>query len=121
LYEPNRGRARLIAHELFKTIPPLRATDTSILPMEQSARAALEIADQGYVMETAAVVLQGVATELTRDERVIAIPTSAQRGPAWPAATRFQARVEGVQVQRIFDLNPRQSGIWRRFASERVV
>jgi len=42
----------------------------TILLVEQNARAALRLADKGYVLETGRTILSGSAEELSRDERV---------------------------------------------------
>ena len=71
LDEPSLGLAPLVVREIFRTITQLRATGVSILLIEQNARAALEVADHGYVLETGSVALQGPAAELATDSRVI--------------------------------------------------
>ena len=71
LDEPSLGLAPLVVREIFRTISALRATGVSILLIEQNARAALEVADHGYVLETGALALQGPAAELATDPRVI--------------------------------------------------
>ncbi|HNU09759.1 MAG TPA: ABC transporter ATP-binding protein [Rubrivivax sp.] len=71
LDEPSLGLAPLIVREIFRIIERLREQGTSILLVEQNARAALEVADQGYVLETGSIVLEGPAAELARDARVI--------------------------------------------------
>ena len=71
LDEPSLGLAPLVVKEIFRTITQLRATGVSILLIEQNARAALEVADYGYVLETGAVALEGPAKELAVDSRVI--------------------------------------------------
>jgi branched-chain amino acid transport system ATP-binding protein len=71
LDEPSLGLAPLIVRDIFSIIQQLRADGVSILLVEQNARAALEVADHGYVLETGDVVLQGPAAELARDPRVI--------------------------------------------------
>ena len=71
LDEPSLGLAPLVVREIFRTITQLRATGVSILLIEQNARAALEVADHGYVLETGSVALQGPASELATDSRVI--------------------------------------------------
>jgi len=50
----------------------LRESGVAILLIEQNARAALQVADRGYVIETGTVVLEGAAEDLARDERVVA-------------------------------------------------
>jgi len=71
LDEPSLGLAPLVVREVFRTIGQLRASGVSILLIEQNARAALEVSDHGYVLETGAVALQGEAAALARDPRVI--------------------------------------------------
>ena len=71
LDEPSLGLAPLVVREIFKTITQLRSTGVSILLIEQNARAALEVADYGYVLETGAVALEGEAGDLATDPRVI--------------------------------------------------
>lgn len=71
LDEPSLGLAPLIVREIFRIIETLRQAGTSILLVEQNARAALEVADHGYVLETGAIALEGPASELAVDPRVI--------------------------------------------------
>jgi branched-chain amino acid transport system ATP-binding protein len=71
LDEPSLGLAPLIVREIFRTIVRLREEGTSILLIEQNARAALEVADHGYVLETGRIVLCGPAAQLAADSRVI--------------------------------------------------
>lgn len=71
LDEPSLGLSPLITAEVFRAITDLRASGVSILLVEQNARAALRAADYGYVLETGEVVLEGAATEIARDPRVI--------------------------------------------------
>jgi branched-chain amino acid transport system ATP-binding protein len=71
LDEPSLGLAPLIVRDIFRTIERLRAEGTSILLIEQNARAALEVADHGYVLETGRIVLDGPARQLAGDARVI--------------------------------------------------
>jgi branched-chain amino acid transport system ATP-binding protein len=68
LDEPALGLAPLIVQELFRIIAELRRTGTTILLVEQNARAALRVADRGYVLENGRVVLQGTASELAANE-----------------------------------------------------
>ena len=81
LDEPSLGLAPLIVLEIFRTIARLREEGTSILLIEQNARAALEVADHGYVLETGAIVLEGPAAELAGDSRVIDTYLGAARQP----------------------------------------
>jgi branched-chain amino acid transport system ATP-binding protein len=71
LDEPSLGLAPLIVKEIFAIIERLRDSGVAIVLVEQNARAALRIADYGYVMETGAFVLQGPAAELAGNEKVI--------------------------------------------------
>jgi branched-chain amino acid transport system ATP-binding protein len=72
LDEPSLGLAPLVVREIFHVIDRLRATGVSILLVEQNARAALQVADYGYVLETGQITLEGPSAELRRDERVVA-------------------------------------------------
>ena len=71
LDEPSLGLAPLVVREIFKTIAGLRQTGVTILLVEQNARAALEVADYGYVLEMGEIALEGPAAELARDARVV--------------------------------------------------
>jgi branched-chain amino acid transport system ATP-binding protein len=72
LDEPSLGLAPLIVREIFRIVMGLRELGVSILLVEQNARAALETADYGYVLETGCIVLTGPAVSLIHDPRVIA-------------------------------------------------
>ena len=72
LDEPSLGLAPLIVREIFRIVMGLRELGVSILLVEQNARAALETADHGYVLETGSIVLNGKASDLIHDPRVIA-------------------------------------------------
>ena len=71
LDEPSLGLAPLVVKEIFRIIQELRKTGVTIFLVEQNARAALEIADYGYVIETGAVALENSASSLATDPRVI--------------------------------------------------
>jgi branched-chain amino acid transport system ATP-binding protein len=71
LDEPSLGLAPLVVREIFRIIETLRQGGTSILLVEQNARAALEVADHGYVLETGEMRLEGPARQLAHDPRVI--------------------------------------------------
>ncbi len=71
LDEPSLGLAPLIVREIFRIIEQLRAQGTSILLIEQNARAALAVSDHGYVLETGAIALQGPADTLAADPRIV--------------------------------------------------
>ncbi|NDJ34568.1 MAG: ABC transporter ATP-binding protein [Chloroflexi bacterium] len=70
LDEPSLGLAPLIVKSLFEVIATLREDGTTIVLVEQNARAALRLADRAYVLETGKVVLEGAADDLLQDERV---------------------------------------------------
>lgn len=72
LDEPSLGLAPLIIREIFQIIASLRETGVSILLIEQNAKAALETADFGYVMETGEIGPSGPAAALIHDPRLIA-------------------------------------------------
>ena len=82
LDEPSLGLAPLVVRDIFRTIDGLRATGVTILLVEQNARAALEVADHGYVLEMGEIALEGPASELARDPRVIDTYLGAARKPA---------------------------------------
>jgi branched-chain amino acid transport system ATP-binding protein len=82
LDEPSLGLAPLIVKEVFRTIADLRATGVTILLVEQNARAALEVADHGYVLEMGEIALSGPAAELAKDPRVIDTYLGAARKKA---------------------------------------
>ncbi len=71
LDEPSLGLAPLIVKEIFSIIETLRKTGVTIVLVEQNARAALAVADYGYVLEMGEVSLHGPAAELAQDSRVI--------------------------------------------------
>jgi branched-chain amino acid transport system ATP-binding protein len=71
LDEPSLGLAPLIVREIFRIIADLRQTGVAVLLVEQNARAALQIADYGYVLETGEVALEGPSAQLADDARVI--------------------------------------------------
>ncbi len=71
LDEPSLGLAPLIVREIFRIIAELRRRGVSILLVEQNARAALQVADYAYVLENGAIKMQGEATSLRNDPRVI--------------------------------------------------
>lgn len=68
--EPSLGLAPLIVKDLFEVISNLRSEGMTILLVEQNARAALRLADRGYVLETGSVELEGEAEALLSDDRV---------------------------------------------------
>jgi len=81
LDEPSLGLAPLVVRQIFSLIGEIRASGTSILMVEQNARAALAVSDHAYLMEAGRIVLNGPAAELAQTDRVV----SAYLGGA-PAA-----------------------------------
>jgi len=71
LDEPSLGLAPLIVREIFRIISELRRRGVSILLVEQNARAALQVADYAYVLETGEIAMEGPAKQLADDPRVI--------------------------------------------------
>jgi branched-chain amino acid transport system ATP-binding protein len=71
LDEPSLGLAPRIVREIFHIIARLRETGVAILLVEQNARAALQVADYGYVLETGEIALHGPARDLADNPRVI--------------------------------------------------
>jgi len=86
LDEPSLGLAPLVVKEIFRTIDALRQTGVTTLLVEQNARAALEAADYGYVLEMGDMALSGAARELATDPRVIDTYLGAARKKAEPAS-----------------------------------
>ena len=70
LDEPSMGLAPRLVQEIFDCVKSLRAADTAIFLVDQNARAALAIADRGYVLETGRIVLAGSGAELLADASV---------------------------------------------------
>ena len=71
LDEPSLGLAPIVVRDIFHIISELRATGVSILLVEQNARAALQVADYGYVLETGEQVLEGAGAELAENPRIV--------------------------------------------------
>jgi branched-chain amino acid transport system ATP-binding protein len=71
LDEPSLGLAPLVVREILHIIADLRKTGVSILMVEQNARAALQVADYGYVLENGEIAIEGPSKELAENPRVI--------------------------------------------------
>jgi len=82
LDEPSLGLAPLIVVEIFRVIAQLKSEGIAILLVEQNARAALEIADRGFVLETGNLVQQGAAADLLHDPRLAEIYLGRSRNGA---------------------------------------
>jgi len=72
LDEPSLGLAPIMVREIFRIVASLRELGVSILLVEQNARAALETADYGYVLEMGEITHHGPANVLAHDARVVA-------------------------------------------------
>ncbi len=70
LDEPSTGLAPLIVKNIFEIIKKMRSEGNTVLLVEQNARAALGIADRGYVLETGKIIIQGPANELLANKDV---------------------------------------------------
>jgi len=90
LDEPSLGLAPQIVAEILERLGRLRAGGLTIVLVEQNARAALELADRGYVLETGRVVTTGTGAALLRDPEIASayLGRAADRltGAAGPAA-----------------------------------
>jgi branched-chain amino acid transport system ATP-binding protein len=71
LDEPSMGLAPIIVKEIMKIITNINKQGTTILLVEQNARAALKLATRGYVLETGSIKIEGSAAELQEDSKVI--------------------------------------------------
>lgn len=85
LDEPSMGLAPLIVREIFDIILELRREGRTILLIEQNARAALQIADRGYVLETGKIVLQGEGRDLLAHREVQRAYLGKGGKPIWDA------------------------------------
>ncbi len=70
LDEPSMGLAPRMTSQVYEILRDLKASGTTILLVEQNARAALKVADRGYVLETGRIILEGSAAELKDDPEV---------------------------------------------------
>jgi len=70
LDEPGMGLAPRLVADIFSRISALGKVGTTILLVDQNARAALGVANRGYVMETGRIVLEGSARDLLQDRQV---------------------------------------------------
>jgi branched-chain amino acid transport system ATP-binding protein len=68
--EPSMGLAPLIVKEIFNVIKKLKEEGNTVLLVEQNAKAALAVADRGYVIETGRITIQGPADELLHNRDV---------------------------------------------------
>lgn len=70
LDEPSLGLAPLLVKAIFETVQTINRQGVTVLLVEQNARAALRLANYGYVLETGSITLEGPAVDLLHDRRV---------------------------------------------------
>lgn len=70
LDEPSLGLAPLVIKDIFAIIKEIKEAGVNVLLIEQNAKAALEISDYAYVMETGTITMSGAGKDLLNDERV---------------------------------------------------
>lgn len=68
--EPSMGLAPLIIKDIFSIVTRLRDEGNTVLLVEQNAKAALGIADRGYVLETGRIIMEGTAEDLLSNREV---------------------------------------------------
>lgn len=71
LDEPSLGLAPLVVSTIFKVIKELNQNGLPILLVEQNVRAAMQISNRGYVLETGSVVIEGACEDLLKDEKIV--------------------------------------------------
>ncbi|MBP1317733.1 MULTISPECIES: ABC transporter ATP-binding protein [Herbaspirillum] len=81
LDEPSLGLAPLITKEILSIISQLRSTGVATLLVEQNARAALQVADYGYVLEMGEIVCEGPAGVLAADKKIVESYLGVAREP----------------------------------------
>jgi branched-chain amino acid transport system ATP-binding protein len=84
--EPSLGLAPLVVKMIFDIVKTIHAEGVSVLLVEQNAKAALEIADYAYVLETGRITLHGPGKQLLEDDGVRRAYLGDGHGPAAPAA-----------------------------------
>jgi branched-chain amino acid transport system ATP-binding protein len=70
LDEPSMGLAPMLVEQILDVVEGLKRAGLTVLLVEQNARAALAVADRGYVVETGRIAASGSATQLLADDRV---------------------------------------------------
>jgi branched-chain amino acid transport system ATP-binding protein len=70
LDEPSMGLAPILVEQILDVVRGLKQAGLTVLLVEQNARAALAIADRGYVVETGRIATSGSAAQLLADDRV---------------------------------------------------
>jgi len=80
LDEPSMGLAPMLVEQIMEAVQRLKRDGLTVLLVEQNARAALAIADRGYVVETGRIAASGSAADLLADDRVQAAYLGADLG-----------------------------------------
>lgn len=80
LDEPSLGLAPLIIKDIFNTLKEIKKEGTTILIVEQNALATLKIADYAYVLELGSISLEGPASELINDKRLVEAYLGGKKG-----------------------------------------
>ncbi len=70
LDEPSLGLAPVLVKTIFETIKQIKDEGTTILLVEQNAKAALKLADRGYVLEVGKIVMEGTSKELISSPKI---------------------------------------------------
>jgi branched-chain amino acid transport system ATP-binding protein len=68
--EPSMGLAPLVIRDIFAIVTRLRDEGCTVLLVEQNAKAALAIADRGYVLETGRIIMEGSAEDMLSNREV---------------------------------------------------
>ncbi len=100
LDEPSLGLAPLVVRDIFAIIAALRSTGVAILLVEQNARAALAIADYGYVLETGQVAFEGDSRDLSANPRVAATYLGKGHAASASGAQRLNTEPASPIVKR---------------------
>lgn len=85
LDEPSMGLAPLVVKSIFEIVRELKEEGRTILLIEQNARAALKIADRGYVLEIGKVIMEGEGLELLEHREVKRAYLGKGSKPIWDA------------------------------------
>ncbi len=96
LDEPSLGLAPLLVELVLKEIQRLRAAGRTVLVVEQNARAALGIADRGYVLENGRITLEGEAVRLLGDRAVQDAYLGGEGGSSRAIEARIRAKRQAI-------------------------
>ncbi len=96
LDEPSLGLAPLMLERIMQDIVRLRAAGGTVLVVEQNARAALGIADRGYVLEAGRITLEGEASRLGADRALQEAYLGGEAGSARAMEARIRHMRHGM-------------------------